>query len=277
MTSTPRSAPGLLPPTDGRDHLLVMVVGLICLMSCLTLLGVIMADRAVRGWSEHLQGQATLTVQPSPGETSDQTVQRAAKVVKEMDGVSTVRVLALPARTSGGRQLIIDLAPSAQTRPVALEAVLKRAGIVASVDSQLVWADDMAQAAGLVRGFGLGLCGLMILATGTIIALSTRSALADSTNLIRVMIQAGARPGFIASLFQARFAKIAGLGGSLGAGGAALVGAMMCLAASPDGLAPNLPLSWPDLLFLLPAPLFAALVGALVARQTAMTLIRALA
>jgi len=62
-----------------------------------------------------------------------------------------------------------------------------------------------------------------------------------------------------------------------GAGAAAIMGAILRLAGGGQGLTPVLPITWLDLLAVLPAPLAAGAVAALAARLTAQSMIRDLA
>jgi len=89
-----------------------------------------------------------------------------------------------------------------------------------------------------------------------------------------VLHLAGAEDGYIARLFQVRFARVAGLAGLIGAFGAGLVGAVLRLIGGGEGLTPALPLAWSDLLAVIPCPLLAAAVAAGAAQVTAIRLIR---
>ena len=84
---------------------------------------------------------------------------------------------------------------------------------------------------------------------------------------------AGAENDFIARLFQMRFARMAALAGLFGAGGAAIMGAILRLMGGGQGLTPVLPIVWTDLLAVLPCPVAAGLVAAVAARLTAQALI----
>jgi cell division transport system permease protein len=75
-------------------------------------------------------------------------------------------------------------------------------------------------------------------------------------------------------MFQLRFARTAALAGLLGAGGAAIIGAVARLAGGGEGLTPVLPVAWSDLIALAPAPLLAAAVAAFAVRQAAVGLLK---
>jgi cell division transport system permease protein len=106
------------------------------------------------------------------------------------------------------------------------------------------------------------------------VAFATRAGLAARRDVVEVLHLAGAEDGFIARLFQVRFARVAGLAGLIGAIAAAVLGGVLRLAGGGGGLTPALPLAWSDLLAVVPCPLLAALVAAAAAQFTAVKLIR---
>ncbi|HEY0436224.1 MAG TPA: ABC transporter permease, partial [Phenylobacterium sp.] len=82
-----------LPERDGRDASLVFVVAVLCFLACLTAMGVIAADRAARGWTGQLTGEATVIVRPRGGETPDAAAARAAEALAGTAGVAEARAL----------------------------------------------------------------------------------------------------------------------------------------------------------------------------------------
>ena len=56
-----------------------------------------------------------------------------------------------------------------------------------------------------------------------------------------VLHLAGANDGYIAQLFQLRFAQVAAVGGAAGAVAAALIGAILRLIGGGEGITPALP------------------------------------
>jgi len=122
------------------------------------------------------------------------------------------------------------------------------------------------RAAGIARGLAAVVFLLVAAAAGAVAASATRAGLAAQRPVVEVLRLAGAEEGFIAGLFQARFARAAALAGTIGAGAAALTGAALRLAGGGEGLTPALPFAWVDLLAVLPCPVLAALVAGLAAR-----------
>ena len=283
-----RNAP-LLPVSDARDRGLVFVVATLCFLACLTALAVLVANRATQVWTTQLKSQATIVVRPRANETPDSAAARAAESLASVQGVVEARALeksqaeALVAPWLGDigdlddlpipRLVTVELDPRSPATSKDLNRALKAQGLDALVDDHSIWTKDIARAANLARGFGIGILVLIISAAGAVIAFATRAGLRSRRDVVEVLHLVGAQDIYIARLFQERFAQMAGWAGSLGAIGAALIGAALRLMLDHSDLALALPIAWGDLLALLPCPLIAALIAAVVARLTAETLI----
>ncbi len=293
MFDPTRWKPGpLLPRRDARDGALIFVVAVLCFLACLTAIGALAADRAARGWTSQLSDSATVVIQPRGPETPDAAAARAAEVLAGVKGVSEARALekekaeALLEPWLGREALIddlpvprlvtVDLDPKTPAKAGDLDRALKAAGVDAKVDDHSVWIDDIKRAAGFARWSALAICLLIIAAATAVIGFATRAGLAAHRDVIEVLHLSGAETGFVARLFQTRFAIAAGIAGLFGAGGAAVVAALARLAGGGQGLTPVLPLAWIDLLAVLPAPLLAALTAAVAARLAASAILRQL-
>jgi cell division transport system permease protein len=108
-----------------------------------------------------------------------------------------------------------------------------------------------------------------------VIAFATRAGLAARRDVVEVLHLTGAHDRFVAGLFQRRFAGLAARAGTYGARSAAALAALARAFGGAEGFTPVLPLAWTDLLAVLPCPLLAALVAALSARRTALSILRA--
>lgn len=284
-----RPAP-FLPAKDARDPALIFVVAVLCFLACLTALGVIAADRAARGWAGQLTGEATVIVRARGGETPDAAAARAAETLAGVRGVAEARALErekaydlvrpwlgdvtdlddLPVP----RLVAVTLDPEAPAAAPQLTMALRAQGLDAVVDDHSVWLKDIRRAAGVVRWTGAGVFLLIALAAGAVVAFATRAGLAARRDVVEVLHLTGAEDGYIAALFQLRFARIAAVSGAIGAAGAGLLGAALRLIGGGQGITPALPIAWLDLLAVLPCPLLAAAVAAVSARLTADALIR---
>ncbi len=286
-----RPAP-FLPARDARDPALLFVVAVLCFLACLTALGVIAADRAAGGWASQLTGEATVIVRARGGETPDAAAARAAEALAGVSGVTEARALEreqayelirpwigdttdlddLPVP----RLVAVTLDASTPATAPALTQALRAAGVDASVDDHSVWIKDIRRAADLVRWTGALVFLLIAGAAGAVVVFATRAGLAARREVVEVLHLAGAEDGYIARLFQFRFAYIAAVSGAIGAAGAAALGAVLRLLGGGEGITPALPIAWMDLLAVLPCPLLAAAVAAVAARTTAAGLIRAM-
>lgn len=284
-----RPAP-FLPERETRDGSLVFVVAVLCFLACVTALGVIAADRAARGWSSQLSQDATVIVRARPGETPDSAAARAAETLAGVGGVAEVRALEpqkaydlvrpwlgdvtdvedLPVP----RLVAVSLDPHRPATAGALEAALKGQGVDAIVDDHSLWLKDVRRSAAIARGMGAVVFLLIAGAAAAVVAFATRAGLAAQRDVVEVLHLTGAEDDFIARLFQIRFARVAAVAGLIGAGGAVLAGVILRLLGGSRGLTPALPISWTDMLAVLPCPLLAAGVAALAARFTAGALIR---
>ena len=288
-----RWRPGpLLPPRDARDGSLVFVVAVLCFLACLTALAALAANRAAEGWTNQLTGSATVVVRARSGETPDSAAARAAEALSGVKGVAEARALtrekaeallepwigkeALVEDLPTPRLVTLDLDPKAPASAAALNQALKTAGVDAVVDDHSRWIADIERGAALARWAALGVFTLIAAATVAVIAFATRAGLAARADVIEVLHFSGAEAGFIAGLFQGRFAAMAALAGLLGGSAAAIIGAGARYLGGGAGLAPVLPLAWIDLLAPLPCPLIAALVAGFTARLAALRLLRSM-
>ncbi|WP_394761586.1 cell division protein FtsX [Phenylobacterium sp.] len=280
----------LLPEKDARDGALIFVVAVLCFMACLTAMGVIAANRAAHAWTGQLIGEATVIVRPRGGETPDAAAARAAEALSATPGVTEARALE-PAKAYDlirpwlgdvsdiedlpvPRLVAVTLDAKAPADAPKLRAALIAQNVDATVDDHSLWIKDIRRAGRLVGGVGAGVFLLIAAAAAAVVAFATRAGLAARRDVVEVLHLAGAEDGFIARLFQVRFARVAGQAGLIGAIMAAALGAGLRVAGGGGGLTPALPLAWSDLLAVVPCPLLAALVAAGAAQFTAMKLIR---
>jgi len=284
-----RPAP-FLPERDERDGALIFVVAVLCFLACLTAMGVVAADRSAAGWTGQLTGEATVIVRPRGGETPDAAAARAAEALSGVSGVAEARALE-PAKAYDlirpwlgdvsdiedlpvPRLVAVTLDGRHPADAAKLKAALAAQSVDATVDDHSVWIKDIRRAGGVVEVLGASVFLLIAAAAGAVVAFATRAGLAARQDVVEVLHLAGAEDGFIARLFQVRFARVAGLAGLLGAGAAAAVAAGLRIAGGGGGLTPALPFAWSDILAVLPCPLIAAAVAAVAAQLTAMRLIR---
>ena len=202
-----RPAP-LLPRTDARDGALIFVVAVLCFLACLTAMGVIAADRAARGWTGQLTGEATVIERPRGGETPDAAAARAAEALAGVRAVAEARALEkekaydlikpwlgdvtdledLPVP----RLVAVSLDRKTPATAASLDKALKAQGLDAVVDDHQIWIKDIRRAAGVVRASGAGIFLLIALAAAAVAAFGTRAGLAARRDVVEVLHLTGA-------------------------------------------------------------------------------------
>jgi cell division transport system permease protein len=281
----------LLPREPAQDAALVFVTAVLCFFACLSMLAAIGAHRAAQGWTTQLTGSATVIVRPGPGETADAAAARAAEALAGVPGVKEASALerqkaetlvrpwlgeeADLATLPIPRLVTLELDGRRPATAVALRAALAKAGVDGVVDDHSRWIGEITRGAAMARFAAICIALLMSLAAIAVIVFATRAGLAARADVVQVLNLSGARDRFVAGLFQWRFAALAWIAGVIGALAAALVAVLFKLAGGGAGVAPVLPLLWGDLLFVLPCPFAAAIVGSLAARLTALRRLRA--
>ena len=281
-----------LPRQDGRDLSLVFVIGVLCFLACLTGIAGIGADRAAQGWGRQLQGSATVVVRSGSTQVPDAVADQAVQVLMQVPGVKSATAQdkaeaeALLEPWLGRDSVLQDL-PVPRLVVVNLDLVkpattstmaqaLKTAGLDATVDDHSLWMSDIARAGDIARVLALSIFVLMALSTAGVIAFATRAGLAARHEIIEILHLTGAKDSFISGLFQQRFAGMAFYAGLMGTAAASGLAATMRTLGGSGGLTPILPIAWTDLLITAPCPLIAALIAAMAARSTTMSLLKAM-
>jgi cell division transport system permease protein len=280
----------LLPQGDGRDLTLLFVVAALSFLAGLAAIAGLAAERAADGWRSELAGSATIVVRADGVETPDAAALRAVVAVSGLRGVGEVRALekakadallapwigpdALPPDLPAPRLVTVDLDPKAPATGADLDRALKAAGVDATVDDHSRWSAEIQRAGALERNVALALFALLLAVLGAVIAFATRQGLAARREVVDALHLSGATDGFIARLFQARFARSVAQAGLLGALLAAGTAALLKLTGAGQGLTALLPIAWRDLAAPAPFPILGALVAAVAARATAIAALK---
>jgi cell division transport system permease protein len=276
---------GLLPRGDGRQASLLFVIAVLAFLACLAAIGAIASERAAEGWKDQLVGSATVVVRASGLESADAAAARAAETLAGVRGVAEARALdkargeALVARFIGPDALPPDLpiprlvAVEFKTHAPASVADLRRAleadGLDATVEDHSLWTAQIMRTGALARWAALGIFAVIAAAAGAVVAFATRQGLEARRDLVEILHYSGATDGFIARMFQARFARMAAFAGAAGGALAAAAAAGLHLFGAGQSVSAILPVNWTDLAAVLPCPFIAALIAAVTARLTA--------
>ncbi len=279
----------LLPRQDGRDRSLSFVVACLCFLACLSIYAMLASSRAVGGWRRELAASATVQVRPKVGETGGEAAASAAEALAGLPGVSEAQALDraaaekllepwlgkgnIPEDLPIPHLVTVELDPQHPASVAAMNSALAAAGLDATVDDHSRWMHDVQASGAAVRGIAIVGALLVASAAGAVIAFATRAGLAARRDVVEVLHLSGAKDRYIATLFQGRFAFLAARAGAYGALAAAAGAAVARGLGGSDGFTPVLPFAWSDLLWAAPCPLAAALVAAVAARRTAMSIL----
>ncbi len=279
----------LLPRQDGRDRSLTFVVACLCFLACLSIYAMLASSRAAGGWKQELAASATVQVRPKPGETGGEAAASAAEVLAGLPGVTEVQALDraaaekllepwlgkgnIPDDLPIPHLVTVELDPLHPASVASMNTALGAGGLDATVDDHRRWMHDVEASGAAVRGVAIIGTLLVAAAAGAVIAFATRAGLAARRDVVEVLHLSGARDRYIAGLFQRRFAFLAARAGLYGALAAAGAAALARGLGGSDGFSPALPFAWSDLAWAAPCPLAAALVAAVAARRTAMSIL----
>jgi cell division transport system permease protein len=263
------------------------VVAALSLLAGLAAIGGLAGHRAAEGWRSELTGSATVVVRAQGTETADEAAARAASVVSGVKGVAEARALepakaqaliapwigpgALPPDLPTPRLIAVDLDRKSPASGADIARALKAAGVDADVDDHSRWSAQIMRAGAATEGVAAAIFALIIVTLAAVVAFATRQGLTARHEVVQALHLAGATDGFIARLFQARFARSAAQASLAGALLAALAAAALKLATAGDQqLIALLPIAWTDLAAVAPFPVLGALTAAVTARVTAM-------
>ena len=238
----------LVPRDDGGSRALAAVVAILAFLAALAAGAAEIVAASSAEWRSTLLREATIQVRPGPGRNAEAGVAEAVDLARGTPGVLAADVIS----AAEAERLLepwlgagLDLSDLPVPRLVVLRLDLAvapdldglRARLAAvpgaSLDAHDAALSRLSTMATTVVLVAAALVALVLAASGLAVAFATRGAVAASLPVVEVLHLVGATDAFIAREFARRFARLAMLGGLVGAGGAmALVVGGGALAAS---------------------------------------------
>ena len=117
-----------------------------------------------------------------------------------------------------------------------VQSTLDAAGVLANIDDNSRYANQLRGTARRLVGIGLGTLLLILLAGLSVNIFATRAAMTAQKDIIRVLVQVGASDKFIARLFIGQAFRRGALGAVLGLGFAALLWFVLSITGDWGGL-----------------------------------------
>jgi cell division transport system permease protein len=287
-------------PKDKAAAPLDFVIAVMAFLAALALGASLVADRAAQGWRSGLADRITVQVvppeegDPRPGLEAETaaalSVLRATPGIAHAAPLSDAEINALVEPWIGkdgavsGIPLprLIDAAvtPGADVDVGALTARLKQAAPHATLDDHRRWIARLRGLADAVRWSAYGILLLIAGATAAAVSFATRAGLDAHHEMVALLHQMGALPGFIARAVEWHYFISALFAAALGTACAALLflaaGGLEVVGVEAVPFLPPLSLQWSELPWLLAVPAATALIAWATARISVLSVVRAI-
>jgi cell division transport system permease protein len=287
-------------PRDKGAAPLDFVIAVMAFLAALALGASLVADRAAHGWQSGLSDR--ITVQIMPPETGDaragleRETKAALALLNAAPGIAhatllsdaEINALVEPWIGKDGavsgiplpRLIDASVTPGASLDTAALAGALKRAAPHATLDDHRRWLARLKGLADAVRWSAYAILLLIAGATAAAVSFATRAGLDAHHEMVALLHQMGALPGFIAravewhyfisALFAAALGTMFAALFFLGASGLEIFG----LEAVP--FLPPLSLKWTEIPWLAAGPAAPALIAWATARVSVLSVVKAI-
>src|SRR4051812_12236560 len=234
-----RNSSPIVPRASIAGRALVAVVAIMTFLASLTTGAVLLVSASAAEWQSEVSSEITIQVRPIAGRDLDRDSAAVTEAVRAQPGI--VGVQAYTKEESArllepwlGAGLTLDelpvpriiIARVAPGTPLDLAQLRSRIGQVApsaSVDDHRAWIERMRSMTGATVFAGVGILGLVIIATIISVSFATRGAMAANRPIVEVLHFVGAGDRYIANHFLRHFLRLGLEGGVIG-GGAAMLG-----------------------------------------------------
>ncbi len=228
----------IVPPGNIAGQALSLVVAIMSFLACLTIGAVTLVDRSASAWQAQISREATVQIRPAEDFDIEAALEDTRAMVVEFEGVTGAQVISMPETQELlspwlGAELDLSQLPVPRLVVVTIDennppdfaemrAAISEAIPNATLDDHRAWVQRLVVMARTTTYVGVTILILMLAALILTVVFATRGALSGNQTIIEVLHFVGARAGFIARQFQARFFLI-GLRGAISGGAAAIV------------------------------------------------------
>lgn len=279
----------IMPRWEGAAPLDI-VIAVMAFLAALTVGASLIAERTAQGWREGLATGITVQIlPPAQGDAASAlrreandaiALLRATKGILQVKPVSDKDARALVAPWIGSDFLASELplpalidatiSPGAEIDIPQLAQRLKSAAPDSLLDDHTRWLGRLKQVADAVVWSAVGILVLIGLATAAAVTFATRAGLAAHQEIVSLLHQMGARPGFIARAFEWHYFASALVAAAIGTAAAAgiytVAGLLEHTGVEPVPFLPPLGLGPLELAWFLAVPAAAALIAVCTAR-----------
>jgi len=234
-----RNLSPIVPRASIAGRALVAVVAIMTFLASITTGAVLLVSASAAEWQSEVASEITIQVRPVTGRDLDRDAAAAADAMRAQPGIVEIRPftkeesakLLEPWLGSGlsfddlpvPRVIVARVQPGSTPDLAALRNRVTQVAPTASVDDHRAWIERMRSMTGATVLAGIGILGLVIIATIISVSFATRGAMAANRPIVEVLHFVGAGDRYIASRFQRHFLRLGLEGGVIG-GGVAMLG-----------------------------------------------------
>jgi cell division transport system permease protein len=234
-----RNLSPIVPRASIAGRALVAVVAIMTFLASITTGTVLLVSASAAEWQSEIASEITVQVRPAAGRDLDRDAAAAAQAMRMQPGIVEVRLftkqqaasLLEPWLGSGlslddlpvPRVIVARLQPGTTLDLAELRGRVSQAAPSASVDDHRAWIERMRSTTGATVFAGIGILGLVIVATIISVSFATRGAMAANRPIVEVLHFVGAGDRYIANRFLRHFLRLGLQGGVIG-GGIAMLG-----------------------------------------------------
>ncbi|WP_417583668.1 cell division protein FtsX [Pelagibacterium sp.] len=227
----------IVPAQSVAGRTLMLLIGIMTFLSCVTFGGVLLVQKSAMGWSSEVGRELTIQIRPLDGEVIESNLRLAVSLSEAVDGVASARVVSIDESEDLLQPWLgegLDLSDLAIPRLVIVQLADSNAADISRLESEIsaipgatlethaAWRVQLNTMAGTIVVSGILVLALILVATALAIVFATRGTMSTNREIVDVLHFIGASNKFIAGEFQGRFLLL-GLKGGLVGGLAAIV------------------------------------------------------
>jgi len=229
----------IVPRASIAGRALVAVVAIMTFLASITTGAVLLVSASATEWQSDVASEITIQVRPQSGRDIERDTAAVTEAMRAQAGI--VEVKPFTKEESGKllepwlgtglsmddlpvpRMIIARVQPGAGLDLGALRARVTQVAPSASVDDHRAWIERMRSMTNATVLAGIGILGLVIVATIISVSFATRGAMAANRPIVEVLHFVGAGDRYIANHFLRHFLRLGLEGGVIGGGVAMLL------------------------------------------------------
>ncbi len=226
----------IVPAQSVAGRTLMLLIGIMTFLSCVTFGGVLLVQKSAMGWSADVGRELTIQIRPLDGEVIDSNLRLAVSLSEAVPGVASARVVSIEESEELLQPWLgegLDLSDLAIPRLVIVQLADPNAADISRLESEIsaipgatlethaAWRVQLNTMAGTIVVSGILVLALILVATALAIVFATRGTMSTNRKSSMCSISSG-RPTRSSRGVPGRFLLL-GLKGGLVGGVAAII------------------------------------------------------